>query len=70
MTDGASARASAGNLIVLTGLLHVAAQELTRNRTLAEAVRERPAPAGQHWLRAEQNRPRDVTASFTDLEWE
>ncbi len=59
----------AGNL-VLTVRLHVVAQELTRNRTLAEAVREGPVPAGQHWLRAEQDLLRDVTAGFTALERE
>jgi hypothetical protein len=47
----------------------VVAQE-QRNRTLAEAVREGPVPAGQHWLRAEQDRFRDVTAGFTELERE
>jgi quinoprotein relay system zinc metallohydrolase 2 len=54
----------------LTGLREEVRQELARNRTVAEAVREVPVPAGQHWLLAEQNHPRNVTASFTELEWE
>jgi hypothetical protein len=45
-------------------------QELTRNRTLEEAVRDVPVPAGQHWLLAGQNHGRNVTAGFTELEWE
>ena len=54
----------------LTGLRNEVREELARNRTLAQAVREVPVPAGQHWLLAEQNHPRNVTASFTELEWE
>ena len=43
---------------------------LRRNRTLAQAVDEVPLPPGQRWLLAEDNHPRNVTASFTELEWE
>ena len=43
---------------------------LRRNRTLAQAVDEVPLPPGQHWLLAAENHPRNVTASFTELEWE
>lgn len=43
---------------------------LRRNRTLAQAVDEIPLPPGQRWLLAAENHPRNVTASFTELEWE
>jgi quinoprotein relay system zinc metallohydrolase 2 len=43
---------------------------LKRNRTLAQAVDEVPLPPGQRWLLAAENHPRNVTASFTELEWE
>ena len=54
----------------LTSLRDSIRQELTRNRTLEEAVRDVPVPAGQHWLLAGQNHGRNVTAGFTELEWE
>ena len=44
--------------------------ELRRNRTLEQAVDEVPLPPGQRWLLAAENHPRNVTASFTELEWE
>ena len=44
--------------------------ELRQNRTLAQAVHEVPLPPDQHWLLADANHPRNVTASFTELEWE
>jgi quinoprotein relay system zinc metallohydrolase 2 len=44
--------------------------ELRRNRTLAQAVDEVPLPPGQHWQLAAENHARNVTASFTELEWE
>ena len=43
---------------------------LARNRTLDQAVAEVPVPPGQSWQLAEDNHPRNVTASFTELEWE
>jgi hypothetical protein len=43
---------------------------LRRNRTLAQAVDEVPPPPGQSWRLAEENHARNVTASFTELEWE
>lgn len=43
---------------------------LRRNRTLEQAVAEVPLPPGQPWLLADENHPRNVTASFTELEWE
>jgi quinoprotein relay system zinc metallohydrolase 2 len=54
----------------LTSLRDSIRQELARNRTLEEAVRDVPVPAGQHWLLAGQNHGRNVTAGFTELEWE
>ena len=44
--------------------------ELRRNRTLEQAVDEVPLPPGQSWRLAADNHPRNVTASFTELEWE
>jgi quinoprotein relay system zinc metallohydrolase 2 len=44
--------------------------ELRRNRTLEQAVDEVPPPSGSTWLLADENHPRNVTASFTELEWE
>lgn len=44
--------------------------ELRQNRTLAQAVEEVPMPPGQHWQLADANHPRNVTASYTELEWE
>ena len=45
--------------------------ELARNRTLEQAVDEMPpSRRAQHWLLAEENHARNVTASFTELEWE
>ena len=44
--------------------------ELRRNRTLEQAVDEVPLPPGQTWLLAAENHPRNVTTSFTELEWE
>ena len=43
---------------------------LTRNRTLEQAVDEIPPPSGALWLLAADNHARNVTASFTELEWE
>lgn len=44
--------------------------ELRRNRTLEQVVDEVPLPPGQTWLLAAENHPRNVTTSFTELEWE
>jgi quinoprotein relay system zinc metallohydrolase 2 len=43
---------------------------LKRNLTLEEAVAQVPLPPDQDWLLAAENHPRNVTASFTELEWE
>lgn len=43
---------------------------LRRNRTLEQAVADVPLPPGPSWKLAEENHPRNVTASFTELEWE
>jgi quinoprotein relay system zinc metallohydrolase 2 len=43
---------------------------LRRNRTLAQAVDEVPPPPGQSWRLAADNHARNVTATFTELEWE
>jgi glyoxylase-like metal-dependent hydrolase (beta-lactamase superfamily II) len=44
--------------------------ELARNRTLEQAVDEVPPPPGSDWLLAGANHGRNVTAAFTELEWE
>ena len=44
--------------------------ELARNRTLEQAVDEVPPPPGSAWQLAEANHGRNVTAAFTELEWE
>jgi quinoprotein relay system zinc metallohydrolase 2 len=44
--------------------------ELKGNRTLEQAVAEVTLPPGQSWRLAEANHARNVTASFTELEWE
>lgn len=54
----------------LTGLRDAIREVLARNRTLEEAVREVPVPGGQQWELAGQNHGRNVTAAFTELEWE
>jgi glyoxylase-like metal-dependent hydrolase (beta-lactamase superfamily II) len=54
----------------LTWLRYSIREELARNRTLEETVRDLPVPAGQHWLLSEQNHGRNVTTGFTELEWE
>lgn len=54
----------------LSGVREGIREALARNRTLDEAVRELPVPAGQGWLLAEENHPRNVTTGFTELEWE
>lgn len=44
--------------------------ELKRNRTLEQAVDEVPMPLGDPWSLAADNHARNVTASYTELEWE
>jgi quinoprotein relay system zinc metallohydrolase 2 len=44
--------------------------KLRRNRTLEQAVDEVPLPPGQSWRLTADNHARNVTASFTELEWE
>ncbi len=44
--------------------------ELARNRSLQQAVDEVPPPPGSAWLLVEANHGRNVTAAFTELEWE
>lgn len=43
-------------------------QSLAQGRSLAQAVAEIPPPDG--WLLTEDNHPRNVTAAYTELEWE
>lgn len=43
---------------------------LRGNHTLEEAVSSVPLPPGYSWLLADENHARNVTASFTELEWE
>lgn len=43
---------------------------LARNRTLAQAVDEVPPPPGSSWLLVDAHHGRNVTAAFTELEWE
>jgi hypothetical protein len=54
----------------LTALRDDVRDALARNLALDAAVREIPVPAAQGWLLAEGNHPRNVTAGFTELEWE
>jgi quinoprotein relay system zinc metallohydrolase 2 len=56
--------------LYLEGLRDGVRDALKRNRTLAQAVAEVPLPPGQSWQLAEENHPRNVTASYTELEWE
>jgi glyoxylase-like metal-dependent hydrolase (beta-lactamase superfamily II) len=44
--------------------------ELRRNRTLEQAVAEVSLPADPAWFLAAENHGRNVTTSFTELEWE
>jgi quinoprotein relay system zinc metallohydrolase 2 len=44
--------------------------ELARNRTLEQAVDDVPPPPGSAWLLADANHGRNITAAFTELEWE
>jgi quinoprotein relay system zinc metallohydrolase 2 len=43
---------------------------LARNRTLEQAVEKIPPPPGSNWRLAADDHARNVTASFTELEWE
>lgn len=43
---------------------------LAGNLGLADAVAGLPLPPGQRWLLTEDNHPRNVTASYKELEWE
>lgn len=43
---------------------------LAGNRPLDEAVGAVPLPPGHGWLLTGENHPRNVTASYTELEWE
>ncbi|MGE3292663.1 MAG: quinoprotein relay system zinc metallohydrolase 2 [Geminicoccaceae bacterium] len=45
-------------------------EALAGNRTLEQAVVAIPPPPGAEWLLAADNHARNVTASFTELEWE
>lgn len=54
----------------LEGLRDGVRTALRRNRRPDQAVAEIPLPPGQDWLLAEENHPRNVTAAYTELEWE
>ena len=45
-------------------------EALRRNRTLEQAVEEIAPPPGSSWLLMRENHARNVTASYTELEWE
>jgi glyoxylase-like metal-dependent hydrolase (beta-lactamase superfamily II) len=62
--------AAAAQRAYLESLRDAVRAELKRNRTLDQAVAEVPLPPGQAWYLAEENHPRNVTASYTELEWE
>ncbi len=52
----------------LTDLRDATRLSLKKGRSLAQATAEIAPPAG--WLLAEDNHPRNVTAAYTELEWE
>lgn len=54
----------------LTALRDAVREALRRNHTLDQAIGEITLPPGQAWRLAEGNHARNVTASFTELEWE
>ena len=54
----------------LMGLRDAVRAALARNETLEQAVGGIPVSQGQHWLLAAENHPRNITAAFTELEWE
>ena len=54
----------------LSSLRDQVRDELARNRTLEQAVEEVAPPPGRSWLLERENHARNVTASFTELEWE
>jgi quinoprotein relay system zinc metallohydrolase 2 len=62
--------AMAAQRTYLIGLRDAVRDALRRNRTLEQAVADVPLPQGQSWQLAEQDHPRNITASFTELEWE
>ncbi len=62
--------AAAAERLYLEDLRDAVRDELRRNRTLEQAVDEVPMPQGQHWYLAAENHGRNVTASYTELEWE
>jgi quinoprotein relay system zinc metallohydrolase 2 len=53
----------------LEGLRDAVRQSLAAGRSLMQALAEIPAPDGG-WLLVEDNQPRNVTAAYTELEWE
>lgn len=62
--------AAAAERIYLVSLRDGVRAELKRNRTLDQAVEDLPLPTGQRWLLADENHARNVTATYTELEWE
>lgn len=54
----------------LLGLRASVREALARNRTLEQAVAEVAVPPGADWALVPENHPRNVTAAFTELEWE
>jgi quinoprotein relay system zinc metallohydrolase 2 len=62
-----AARPQHDNLVYLRDQVRTA---LAGNRTLEQAVMAIPPPPGAEWLLAADNHARNVTASFTELEWE
>lgn len=54
----------------LTGLRQSVRAALARNETLDRAVATVPVAPGDDWRLVDDNHPRNVTAAFTELEWE
>lgn len=69
-TSAAWPAATAPERLYLESLRDGVRAELKRNRTLDQAVEDLPLPPGQSWLLADENHGRNVTASYTELEWE
>ncbi|MDF1585456.1 quinoprotein relay system zinc metallohydrolase 2 [Marinimicrococcus flavescens] len=45
-------------------------EAIEQGMPLGRAAEEIPLPAGQSWLLGDENHPRNVIASYTELEWE
>lgn len=54
----------------LEGVRRSVRAAIQANESLDRAAESIPVPGGQQWRLAEDNHPRNVTAAFTELEWE